>query len=144
MYAYWRLESEAPPNMVLRFHDQEDSSQFDVQVDVRLGMAYISLWSPGRSYCAELGAQSSEGLFTSFLRSNTVQTPRAWPMMKVEERFARVAAAERPPLRMVYAPAPPPPAPVKVARREIASAAAGPDLTAAAEIVLAQNASSRA
>lgn len=66
---------------MLRVYDTTggSSSYFDVPVYPSSKSWYIHLWTPERCYCAELGVSQEDGGFTSLARSNTIQTPRAWP-----------------------------------------------------------------
>src|SRR5207245_2462389 len=61
---------------------------------------YVHLWSPGKTYSAELGVNSADREFAPLACSNTIQTPRAWPIAEIEnaERFTHdVAEAPQPP-----------------------------------------------
>jgi hypothetical protein len=84
VHAYWDLDQATLPEAshgVLRVHDttEEVSSYFDVPVSLGARNWYIHFWTPERSYYAELGLSEQAGDFTSLARSNTIQTPRAWP-----------------------------------------------------------------
>jgi hypothetical protein len=77
----------------LRFSDTtrgQSPSSFDVNVDLAAGNWYVQLWSPERRYWVELGVNRPGGKFVPLARSNVVETPRAWPMAEVKERFARI------------------------------------------------------
>jgi len=52
----------------------------------------VPLWSPAKTYCADLGAITAAGEFTPLVRSNIIQTSRAWPAAEVEHRFVSGAA----------------------------------------------------
>ena len=91
VYAYWNVDpTRLPPQAMgaaLRFHDVSEPSSshgFDVDVDFRTRNWYVHLWSPAKSYYAELGVKTADGGFTSLARSNKFQTPRAWPMAEIE------------------------------------------------------------
>lgn len=87
---------------VLRFYDAASAGAqgstadpFDVAVDLQSRNWYVHLWSPDRSYYAELGLKSDTGQFFPLAKSNIVRTPRAWPVMHVEEHFMRVDSVEQ-------------------------------------------------
>src|SRR5206468_13062812 len=90
VHVYWDIDPSAipapnPPAM-LRFHDvtqESPGSDFDVAVDLPAKNWYVNLWSPARSYYLELGWNDEKG-FHPLARSNTVETPRAWPVTQVE------------------------------------------------------------
>jgi hypothetical protein len=82
-----------PSQPVLRFHDvtghlpnKKSPDFFDIEVDLRAGNWYVHLWSPGKSYFAELGLRSATGRFFPVARSNTAEFPAAGPL---EERYGR-------------------------------------------------------
>jgi hypothetical protein len=89
MYTYWELAANAPPTAgtrpILRFHEYTAaagpgiSRPFDVDIDLAAGNCYVHLWSPDKSYHADLGLRSEDGGFVSLARSNTVRTPPASP-----------------------------------------------------------------
>jgi len=72
-------------NAVLRLHDTSGgaSGYFDVPVSLPARNWYVHLRTPERAYYAELGLSEKDGGFISLARSNTIQTPRAWPMAAV-------------------------------------------------------------
>lgn len=99
VHVYWELDPKEAPRKAspavgrLRFCDTtrgESPSSFDVNVDLAAGNWYVQLWSPERRYSVELGVNREGGKFVPLARSNIVETPRAWPMAEVEERFARM------------------------------------------------------
>jgi hypothetical protein len=94
LHVYWDFDlAELPPDTtaaVLRFYD--GAIHFDVDVDLRTRNWYVSLWSPAKTYYADLGAIATAGKFIPLLRSNTIQTSRAWPAAEVEHRFVSRAA----------------------------------------------------
>ena len=100
VHIYWELDPKEVPRKAsraavgcLRFSDTtrgESPSSFDVNVDLAAGNWYVQLWSPERRYWVELGVNREGGKFVPLARSNIVETPRAWPMAEVEERFARM------------------------------------------------------
>jgi hypothetical protein len=85
VHAYWDVPSAKPAERtqaVLRVHDatSETGGCFEVGVSLAARNRYIQLWTPERSYYAELGLVEEGGGFTPLARSNTIQTPRAWPV----------------------------------------------------------------
>lgn len=106
VHAYWEvtpeklaeahraMDSPGPPPAVLRFHGAEASTSlpdsFDVPVHLPSRNWYVNLCSPGSSYYAELGLKGEAGQFIPLIKSNIVRTPRAWPVIQVEEHFMRV------------------------------------------------------
>lgn len=158
VHAYWEVTAEKlagareaiglpdSPPAILRFYDSEEShrvqglpaASFDVPVDLRSRNWYVHLWSPGKSYYVELGLKGGSGQFVSLARSNEVRTPRAWPVMHVQEHFMRVDAARPgpellPPPAFVPAPVFVPPrreapllAPKEVSRPAVESPASTP------------------
>ncbi|MBZ5618445.1 MAG: DUF4912 domain-containing protein [Acidobacteriia bacterium] len=89
VHVYWDFDLSKLPEdtsaAVLRFYDAD--GHFDVGVDLRTSNWYVPLWSPAKTYYADLGAITAAGDFIPLLRSNTIQTPRAWPVAEVEHRF---------------------------------------------------------
>lgn len=116
VHAYWEVTpdklaqaskesmgSPGSPASVLRFYKSAAAGHsegtpsadwFDVAVDLQSRNWYVHLWSPDRSYYAELGLKSDIGRFVPLARSNVVRTPRVWPVMHVQEHFMRVASLE--------------------------------------------------
>jgi hypothetical protein len=99
VYVYWDFQAAALPDPVppatLRFHDVTDGSVgdcFEVPVDLAARNWYVPLWSPARSYYVELG-WNDEGEFRPLVKSNTVETPRAWPVTAVEPHLIGITAA---------------------------------------------------
>ncbi len=111
-YAYWEVGSDklaaarkqtrgARDRAVLRFYEVEDgvpgseppSGWFDVDVELQPRNWYVELWSADKTYYAELGLKSDDGQLVPLARSNRIHTPRAWPVVKVEEDFMRVDPA---------------------------------------------------
>ncbi len=95
VHAYWDFDlAKLPPEtagVVLRFYDA--ATHFDVDVDLRTRNWYVPLWSPAKTYCADLAAITAAGEFIPLARSNTIQTPRAWPVADVEQRVELNAEA---------------------------------------------------
>jgi hypothetical protein len=108
VHAYWDFDlAKLPPDTtaaILRFYDEE--THFDVDVDLRTRNWYVPLWSPAKTYYADLGAITAAGEFIPLVRSNTVQTPRAWPLAEVGHRFVSDVAASPPSDESVLPPTP--------------------------------------
>ncbi len=97
VHAYWDVDQRTVPAgkapAALRFHDLEPGqpeSCFDVPVELGAGNWYVHLWSPARTYRAELGFKTVTGEFAALADSNIVQTPRAWPIAEINEVFVRI------------------------------------------------------
>lgn len=85
VHAYWDVSPEqaaASIGAVLRVHDTTTDvpGHFDLPVSLAARNWYIHVWNPERSYYAELGVVENGGGFIPLARSNTVETPRAWPV----------------------------------------------------------------
>jgi hypothetical protein len=94
VYAYWRGvhgAHEPDSQATLRFRDMSDQSSFDVDVDLGARGWYVRLWSPERTYVAELGFRRADGAFLALASSNVVGTPPAWPRRKAAEAATLVA-----------------------------------------------------
>ena len=123
VHAYWEADSAKAERAVLRVYDaaNEAANHFDVPVSLPARNWYIHLWTPERSYYAELGAMDESGCFHLLARSNTVETPRAWPVTvpeagpadsrEVEHYDAVPAAAESAAPETQLEPEPEPPQP---------------------------------
>ncbi len=95
VYAYWRGvhgAHEPDSQATLRFRDMSDQSSFDVDVDLRARSWYVHLWTPERTYVAELGFRRADGAFLALARSNAIATPPAWPHRKAAAAASVVAA----------------------------------------------------
>jgi hypothetical protein len=115
LHAYWDLGlTKLPPDTqsaVLRFQENSLSRHcpgavadpprhtFDVEVDLRTRNWYIHLGSPAKSYQANLGVKTSAGQFVPLAHSNSLNTPRAWPVAdlspQVSERLSNRAPLAR-------------------------------------------------
>jgi hypothetical protein len=88
LYVYWDFDlAKLPPDTtaaVLRLYD--GASHFDVDVDLRTRNWYVPLWSPAKTYYADLAAITKAGKFVPLVRSNTTQTSRAWPVAETDHR----------------------------------------------------------
>jgi hypothetical protein len=111
IHAYWEIVGEdlealrsrlgsagGQAKPVLRFYDityilfdgNNAHGFFDVEIDPGARNWYVHLWSPEKSYCADLGLKTPEGRFFPLRRSNVAQTPAAWPSIRQEERYMPV------------------------------------------------------
>jgi hypothetical protein len=73
---------------VLRFHDVSETAPgppFDVDIDLRAPNWYVHLWSPAKSYYADLAVKTEGGEFIPLATSNRVETPRAWPAAEAQK-----------------------------------------------------------
>ena len=112
IHAYWEIIDEdleaarsqlgragARVKPVLRFYDithilfdgKNAHSFFDVEIVLAARNWYVHLWSPAKSYCADLGLKTPEGRFLALGRSNVTHTPPAWPSIREGERYMRVS-----------------------------------------------------
>ncbi len=128
VHAYWEVRPEdlaaarasirdAPARPVLRFSELSemapaDVSQppqwFDVEIDLQAGNCNVELWSAGKTYRIDLGFVSGEHELVTLATSNTIRTPRAWPVVASEQQFLRVDA-DRKVIEFVPPPAVKPP-----------------------------------
>lgn len=74
----------------IRFDGKNAHSFFDVEIDPAARNWYVHLWSPEKSYCADLGLKTSEQRFLAFVRSNVTHTPPAWPSIREQEPHMRL------------------------------------------------------
>lgn len=91
IHVYWELPAaqlESPEPTTLRFRETGSGNAFNVNVDLSAKNWYVHLWSPDQRYDVELGIQRN-GEFVPLAHSNTVQTPRAWPVAEVRESYTR-------------------------------------------------------
>ena len=115
VYAYWNLtsariaaaqalfEEDEIEAHILRFHDTTGidldgtncGTSFDVKIQLDARQWYVRLWSPERRYCADIGLRAKDGRLVALVRSNLVETPAAWPHLKVDEAAALVEQGER-------------------------------------------------
>jgi hypothetical protein len=107
VHAYWDVNPahyRSAVHAVLRVYDTtcETSSYFDVPVSLPARNWYVQLWTPERAYFAELGLVA-EGGFTALARSNTIQTPRAWPVAAPPAVTPAAEMGETAPLPLVTA-----------------------------------------
>jgi len=110
VYAYWNVTApriaaaqalfgkDELDAHVLRFHDTTGiefdgvncGNSFDVRIRLDAGKWYVRLWSPERRYCADIGLRGKDGRLVALARSNLIETPAAWPHVKVDEASALV------------------------------------------------------
>jgi len=111
VYAYWDVDTERLPagtqSAVLRFHDASQAAPpFDVDIDLRALNWYVHLWSPAKSYYADLGVRTEGGQFISLAVSNRIETPRAWPAAEIKEVGQALSPADAGEARAPVAPSP--------------------------------------
>lgn len=97
IHVYWDLPANQlarNPAGSLRFHDAAEGESFDVNVDLSAKNWYVHLWSPEKRYSVELMVNQESGP-VPLATSNPVETPRAWPVADVRERFTRAEPAPR-------------------------------------------------
>lgn len=111
LHVYWEVASDEVEKVehgfadervqrqtILRLYDVTNGkadrgrpySFFDLDIDLHSRSRYVSLWSPGKSYFAELGFRTSDGRFFPLVRSNVARTPPAWPAPIAEQGDAAV------------------------------------------------------
>ena len=71
----------------INFDGTNAHSSFEISIELGARNWYVHLWSPEKSYCVDLGFRTEDGGFLSIARSNVAQTPRAWPSVRVGERY---------------------------------------------------------
>ncbi len=90
MHVYWDVGVPVPPaagaRAILRFYESPSlddetlqSRPFDIAVNLAVSRWYVNLWSPDKTYYADLGWEIEDGTFIPLARSNAVRTPPAWP-----------------------------------------------------------------
>jgi hypothetical protein len=57
---------------------------FDIEIDLRTRNWYIHLWTPEKTYCADLGFTAQGVRFFPVVRSNTFHVPRSEPSPRFE------------------------------------------------------------
>ena len=116
IHAYWELtpedlerverrlgEGHGRAKPVLRVYDityiefdgTNAHSYFDVEIDLGTKNWYVPLWSPEKSYIADLGFRRADGEYLAITRSSVAHTPRAWPSTRVEARYMSVGEERR-------------------------------------------------
>lgn len=106
VHVYWEVNSQEidrarylpgdtheSSQALLRFYDVTNvffngtnaNSTFDMKIDLESKNWYVRLLVPDKSYIVELGLENTDGSFFSLAQSNTVHTPRAWPVPKVDD-----------------------------------------------------------
>jgi len=111
IHAYWEVtpkdlervkhglgEDYETAKPVLRFFDityiefdgANAHSHFDLEIDLQVNNWKVHLWSPEKSYIAELGFKSAAGEYSPITRSNVAHTPRAWPSIRVKAKYMSV------------------------------------------------------
>ncbi len=116
IHAYWEVtpkdlervkhrlsEVHGTAKPILRFYDityiefdgTNAHSSFDVEIDLQAKCWKVHLWSPEKSYIAELGFKGAAGEYFAVIRSNVAHTPRAWPSIRKDRRYMRVGEDRR-------------------------------------------------
>jgi hypothetical protein len=72
------------------FNGSNAHHAFDIEVGLEAPGWYIHLWSPEKSYVADVGFRTRKGRFHAIVRSNTIHTPRTSPSPRTDEQWARV------------------------------------------------------
>ena len=75
----------------IHFDGNNAHSYFDIEVDKDKGNWYINLWSPHKSFCAEIGMRSFQDDFYPIARSNYIDTPRPYQSFSAEEQWMKVS-----------------------------------------------------
>ena len=116
LHAYWGIthkdktrilrksdESSHPHKKIIRVYDvsyihfdgNNAHSYFDIEIDKDRGNWYINLWSPRKSFCAEIGLCSFGGDFHPIARSSTIDTPRPYQSSSDAEQWMKVTGDYR-------------------------------------------------
>ncbi|MEW6441682.1 MAG: DUF4912 domain-containing protein [bacterium] len=111
VHAYWEVSAQdveesrdelgdaaGRARPVLRFYDvtvdpsarTDQPDHFDVPIELDAGNWYVHLWSPGRSYIADLALMAEDGRFRPLARSNPAETPPVSPSEQRDEHFLRI------------------------------------------------------
>lgn len=113
LFSYWEIQKDVVDNvihthenfsreakLVLRVYDVTDiifdgsnaHTYFTVEVTGGVRNWYIHVGEPNRSFCVDIGLLSSQGIFRTLFRSNTVRTPRVSVSEVVDERWMSITA----------------------------------------------------
>lgn len=113
LFSYWEIQKDVVDNvihthenfsreakLVLRVYDVTDiifdgsnaHKYFTVEVTGGVRNWYIHAGEPNRSFCVDIGLLSSQGIFRTLFRSNTVRTPRVSVSEVVDERWMSITA----------------------------------------------------
>ncbi len=76
------------------FDGQNARQTFDIPIDLAAGNWYVHLWSPGKSYCVDLGYNTEGGGFFRIARSNIAETPPAFLAEEMEPQSAALPQTE--------------------------------------------------
>lgn len=112
LHAYWEFtqsdktkileqsdKPSHPQKKILRVYDvsyicfdgNNAHNYFDIEIDNDRGNWYINLWSPRKSFCAEIGMRFSQGDFYPLARSNAIDIPRPYQSPFGEEQWMKVS-----------------------------------------------------
>jgi hypothetical protein len=75
---------------LIDFNGSNAHQVFDIDVGLEAPGWYIHLWSPDKSYVADLGFLARTGRFHAIVRSNTAHSPRTTISPRTDERWMRV------------------------------------------------------
>ncbi len=85
-FVYWEVQTDKmheaisaignDAKLILRFHEVNSSSFWDVSIYERVGNWYLKLAHPERRLWAEIGMKNDRGYFFPIAQSNTMQMPR--------------------------------------------------------------------
>lgn len=75
---------------LIDFNGSNAHQMFDIEVGLEAPGWYIHLWSPEKSYVADVGFRTRKGRFHAIVRSNTVHTPRTSSSPRTDEQWGRV------------------------------------------------------
>ncbi|MFQ5454961.1 MAG: DUF4912 domain-containing protein [Nitrospirota bacterium] len=111
VYTYWEITRHSleqvrvllgkeyvTARFILRFYDvtyinfdgNNAHNYFDIYIEPHTGNWYIKLWSPAKSYLAEIGLLTQKGRFYSLARSNPIHTPQTSSSNRLNEEWMRV------------------------------------------------------
>ncbi|MFN3532987.1 MAG: DUF4912 domain-containing protein [Candidatus Brocadia sp.] len=108
IFAYWEMQKDMMDSVLnalggmaygakttLRVYDVTDvifdgknaHKYYDIEVTGGARNWYIHVGEPNRSFCVDIGFLTSQGIFRTLARSNTVRTPRAGVSEVVDEKW---------------------------------------------------------
>jgi len=80
---------------LIHFDGTNANHVFDIDVGLEAPGWYLHLWTPEKSYCADLGFLARTGRFHPIVRSNIIHTPRTTPSWRTDEQWMRVRFTRR-------------------------------------------------
>ena len=81
------LEKDPLARFVLRIHNLDLRTSYDVEVDRRAKSWYLDLGRPDTNFEAEIGIRDSRNQFFSLAKSNRIRTPRNRPSEKIDPHW---------------------------------------------------------